>query len=93
MPIVSKIVLIADGIARLDQELVQGAFPLIDDHWVVKVEARVGEGFILEGKLVQVAVGPPHRDLDDGMNPAEVGIGGNQKGSPNLTLGVVQTDL
>ena len=93
LPTVAEIILIADGIARLDQEPVHGAFLLIDDHWVVKVEARVGEGFILEGELVQVAVGPPHRDLDDGMNPAGVGIGWNQKGSPNLTFGMVQADL
>lgn len=93
LPIVPKIILIVDRMARLGQELVQGAFPLIDDHRVVEVEARVREGFVLEGKLVQVAVGPPHAYLDDGMNPAEVGIGRNQKDSPNLTLGMVQTDL
>ncbi len=93
LPIVPEIILIADGIARFGQELVQGAFSLIDDHWVVKVEGRVREGFVLEGELVQVAVGPPHRDLYYSMNPPEVGIGGNQECSPNLTLGMVQGDL
>ena len=44
-------------------------------------------------ELVQVAVGPAHRHLDDGVQPAEAGVAGHLQPPPYGRLAAEQDDL
>ena len=43
---------------------------------------------LFEGELVEVAVGPSHGNLQDGVKPTEMGVAGNQQVPPNPVVGV-----
>jgi hypothetical protein len=73
---------------RIGQQFIERAFAFVDGQGVVELEAWVGERLVLEGELVEVAVGPSHGNLQDGVKPSEMSVAGHQQASPNPVVGV-----
>ncbi len=91
-PRVCEIVLIVERVLGIGQQFIERAFAFVDGQGVVELEAWVGERLVLEGELVEVAVGPAHGNLQDGVKPTEMGVAGDQQVPPNPVVGVLQGD-
>ena len=92
VPRVCEVVLIVERVLGIGQQFIERAFAFVDGQGVVEFEAWVGERLVLEGELVEVAVGPAHGNLQDGVKPSQMGVAGNQQVAPNPVVGVLQGD-
>ena len=60
---------------------------------IVVGTTRVGEGCLADRELMQMTVGPAHRHLDDGVQPAEGRVARHLEPSPDRRFHGVQGDL
>ena len=87
-PRVCEVVLIVERVLGIGQQFIERAFAFVDGQGVVEVEAGVSERLVLEGELMEVAVGPAHSNLQDGVKPTEMSVAGHQQVAPNPVVGV-----
>ena len=81
LPRIAEVVFVAEDILLARGDLSESKPALFED-WQVgiklsRVVARVRVVVLAHLELVQMAVGPAHRDLQDGMQPVEFGVRGH----------------
>lgn len=97
VPAVPEVVLVDENRGLGLGDLFDGDRLLVRDRRIslelVQIERRVGDDDVAEGELMQVAVRPPHGNLDHGVYPSEVGGVGDDEGTPGGGLDVLQLDV
>ena len=81
LPGVSEIIFIMQNVLFMGRDIPKGEFGFVQDLRLTvecwSVDMRVRKEPAAHLKLMQVAVGPAHRQLNDRMEPAQAGVAGH----------------
>jgi len=97
IPGIAKVILVDEHALQLGRNLLECGLTLVEDLRVVlkfvEIKTRVGVNGPSRRELMQVAVGPAYRHLDDGVQPTEVRFARLPQSPPDRRFDLGQSDL